>query len=116
MLTDKVAVITGGGTGIGRACALRLATEGAHVVINYSRSKDDAEATQKDVEALGREAVYAVFDTNVVGALLCCKEAARRMSTSQGGAGGAIVNISSGAAMIGGNITYRPLAKIRSEK
>ncbi|MDP6038963.1 MAG: SDR family NAD(P)-dependent oxidoreductase, partial [Candidatus Latescibacteria bacterium] len=57
MLTDKVAVITGGGTGIGRACALRLATEGAHVVINYSRSKDDAEATQKDVEALGREAM-----------------------------------------------------------
>lgn len=57
MLTDKVAVITGGGTGIGRACALRLAKEGAHVVVNYSRSKDDAEATKKDVEALGREAM-----------------------------------------------------------
>ncbi len=63
MLTDKVAVITGGGTGIGRACALRLAKEGAHVVINYSRSKNDAEATQKEVAALGREAL--VYRANV---------------------------------------------------
>ncbi|MBT3603106.1 MAG: SDR family NAD(P)-dependent oxidoreductase, partial [Candidatus Latescibacteria bacterium] len=57
MLTDKVAVITGGGTGIGRACALRLAQEGANVVVNYSRSKDDAEKTKADVEALGRKAL-----------------------------------------------------------
>ena len=57
MLKDKVAVITGGGTGIGRACALRLATEGANIVVNYSRSKDDAEKTAADVEAIGRRAM-----------------------------------------------------------
>ena len=57
MLKDKVAVITGGGTGIGRACALRLAKEGADIVINYSRSQDDAEKTKADVEALGRKAL-----------------------------------------------------------
>ncbi len=57
MLTNKVAVITGGGTGIGRACALRLAQEGAHIVVNYSRSKDDAEKTKADVEALGQKAL-----------------------------------------------------------
>lgn len=57
MLKDKVALITGGGTGIGRACALRLAREGAHIAINYSRSKDDAEKTRTDVQALGRKAI-----------------------------------------------------------
>jgi len=57
MLKDKVALITGGGTGIGRACALRLAREGAHIAINYSRSKDDAEKTRAEVQALGRKTI-----------------------------------------------------------
>jgi NAD(P)-dependent dehydrogenase (short-subunit alcohol dehydrogenase family) len=39
---------------------------------------------------------------NVVGLMLCCREAVRRMSTARGGAGGAIVNVSSMAAVIGG--------------
>ena len=52
MLTDKVALITCGGTGIGRACALRLAQEGAHVVVNYSRSEDDAKKTKADIAEL----------------------------------------------------------------
>lgn len=73
MLANKVAVITGGGTGIGRACALRLAREGAQVAINYSRSKADAEATQQDIEALGRDAmVYcaSVTDDDAVRAMM----------------------------------------------
>ncbi len=39
---------------------------------------------------------------NVVGTMLCCREAVRRMSTARGGAGGAIVNVSSMAAVTGG--------------
>ena len=73
MLANKVAVITGGGTGIGRACALRLAREGAQVVINYSRSKAEAEATRQDIEALGRDAmVYcaSVTDDDAVRAMM----------------------------------------------
>ena len=73
MLANKVAVITGGGTGIGRACALRLAREGAQVVINYSRSKAEAEATQQAIEALGRDAmVYcaSVTDDDAVRAMM----------------------------------------------
>lgn len=42
-----------------------------------------------------------LFDVNVVGTLLCCQQAARRMSTARGGAGGAIVNLSSRAAEYG---------------
>ena len=44
----------------------------------------------------------ALMRVNVIGTMLCCREAARRMSTKHGGTGGAIVNVSSMAATIGG--------------
>ena len=43
-----------------------------------------------------------LFRVNVVGSFLCAGEAVRRLSTSQGGKGGAIVNLSSAAARLGG--------------
>lgn len=42
-----------------------------------------------------------LFDVNLIGSLLCAREAARRMSTRHGGAGGVIVNLSSRAAQLG---------------
>lgn len=53
------------------------------------------------VDALDLEDLQAVLAVNVVGLILCSQEAVRRMSTRHGGSGGAIVNISSGAAYIG---------------
>lgn len=49
------------------------------------------------------ESLRRVIDINVVGYLFCAREAVRRMSTERGGSGGAIVNVSSLAAITGGN-------------
>ena len=53
------------------------------------------------VDALKPEDIDRVLKTNVVGCILTCREAVRRMSTQYGGKGGAIVNVSSGSAYIG---------------
>jgi NAD(P)-dependent dehydrogenase (short-subunit alcohol dehydrogenase family) len=54
------------------------------------------------VEDLDAHVLQQLFAVNVVGLMLCCREGARRMSTRHGGKGGAIVNVSSMAATIGG--------------
>ncbi len=53
------------------------------------------------LDALALEDLQEVLSVNVVGLIACSQEAVRRMSTQHGGTGGAIVNISSGAAYIG---------------
>jgi NAD(P)-dependent dehydrogenase (short-subunit alcohol dehydrogenase family) len=58
-------------------------------------------APQARVEQLTAERIGRLLATNVTGALLCCREAVKRMSTRHGGRGGAIVNVSSGAARTG---------------
>ena len=60
-----------------------------------------AESRVADFEQAALERLMAV---NVIGTMLCCREAARRMSTAEGGGGGAIVNVSSMAATIGGRL------------
>jgi NAD(P)-dependent dehydrogenase (short-subunit alcohol dehydrogenase family) len=47
-----------------------------------------------------------IFDINVIGSMLCAREAVRRMATRHGGAGGAIVNVSSAAARLGSPNEY----------
>ena len=56
---------------------------------------------QTRVESMDAARLQRVFATNVIGPFLCAREAVRRLSTRHGGAGGAIVNISSGAARWG---------------
>ncbi len=56
-LAGKAAIVTGGGTGVGRATSLELARRGCSVLLNYSRSKDEAEATAGEVEAQGVRAI-----------------------------------------------------------
>jgi enoyl-[acyl-carrier protein] reductase III len=59
---NKVAIVTGSGRGIGKAIALKLASEGAHVVVNFFRNRAPAEATAESVRALGRRALVVKAD------------------------------------------------------
>jgi NAD(P)-dependent dehydrogenase (short-subunit alcohol dehydrogenase family) len=145
-----VAVVTGGGRGIGAAVCRRLAGIGHPVVVNYLGDRGAAERVVAEIEGAGGTAVAVpadvadeaavlrlfdaavelgtvglvvvnagitgpygrldeldaaalrrVVDVNVTGAVLCAREAVRRMSTRHGGAGGSVVTVSSGAAVLG---------------
>jgi NAD(P)-dependent dehydrogenase (short-subunit alcohol dehydrogenase family) len=72
---------------LGRVTAL---VNNAGILERQSRLEDT------DAARLGR-----IFATNVTGSFLCAREAVKRMSTKKGGAGGAIVNVSSRAAVLG---------------
>ncbi len=148
---SKVALITGGGRGIGAATAKLAAARGFAVCISYLENRAAADATAGEIARAGGRAlalradvasepdvvqmfrdvdrelgpvtalvnnagilerqtrldemdaarVTRVFAVNVVGSFLCAREAVRRMSTRHGGRGGAIVNVSSGAAVLG---------------
>jgi 3-oxoacyl-[acyl-carrier protein] reductase len=63
-LTGKVALVTGGGTGIGRATSLALAAEGAAVAVNYSRSRGEAEETAAAITARGGRAITVACDVS----------------------------------------------------
>jgi 3-oxoacyl-[acyl-carrier protein] reductase len=64
-LQGAVCIVTGAGTGAGAACAIRLARKGCRVVVNYSRSRTEAMATQKECEAAGSEAIVVQADVSV---------------------------------------------------
>ncbi|WP_400996280.1 SDR family NAD(P)-dependent oxidoreductase [Agromyces sp. GXQ0307] len=155
-----VTIITGGGRGIGRAIAERLAAEGHDLVLTYRERRDEAEAVadgcraagarvellQLDLADLDRSAEIVpeavglfgrvtglvnnagitgligpfldgsieeselVFRINVLAPMVLCRSAIAHMATDRGGAGGSIVNISSGAATHGAPNTYIPYA------
>ncbi|MBR6437094.1 MAG: SDR family NAD(P)-dependent oxidoreductase, partial [Thermoguttaceae bacterium] len=58
-LDGRVALVTGASRGIGRGTALRLAEEGADIVINYASSRSNAESIAQQIADLGRN-VYVV--------------------------------------------------------
>ncbi|MEZ5653404.1 MAG: SDR family oxidoreductase [Burkholderiaceae bacterium] len=146
-----VALITGGGRGIGAATAVLAAQRGYDLVLAYRSDAGAAEAVAERAREQGAHAVCVpadvadeasvlalfatldaevgrldalvnnagvldrsqpfldytaermqrIFQTNVFGAFIVAREAARRMARSRGGAGGAIVNVSSAASRMG---------------
>jgi NAD(P)-dependent dehydrogenase (short-subunit alcohol dehydrogenase family) len=57
--------------------------------------------TQMRLEQMDAARLHRVFATTIIGSFLCAREAVKRMSTRHGGAGGGIVNVSSGASRLG---------------
>lgn len=63
-LEGKIAVVTGGSRDIGRAIAIKLAKEGAHVAVNYLNSEKGANETVAAIEALGKKAIAVKADVS----------------------------------------------------
>lgn len=63
-LANKVALVTGGGTGLGREISLTLARAGMDIAVNYSRSAAEAEETAAAIRALGRRASTVQADVS----------------------------------------------------
>jgi 3-oxoacyl-[acyl-carrier protein] reductase len=68
-LQGKVALVTGGGTGLGRAISLALAREGMAVAVNYSRSEAEARETVAELQARGARALAVQADVSVAEAV-----------------------------------------------
>ncbi len=67
LLKGKVALVTGGGTGIGKSTALRISGQGATVVVNYSRSEREAKETVEEIIGSGGAAVDMQADVSKDG-------------------------------------------------
>ena len=68
-LKGKVAIVTGGARGIGRAIVMGFAKEGAHVAFNFVKSEEKALSLKKEVEALGVKALTFRQDVKDYGAI-----------------------------------------------
>ena len=64
MQKERIALVTGGGRGIGREIALELARRGCSVALNYSRSEKAAEEAAAEIEAMGRKALTVKADVS----------------------------------------------------
>ena len=75
-LTGKVAIVTGAGRNIGRAIALRLAADGASVLVNARNNRTEAEAVVREIEAAGGRALVHIGDVADAKAVQAMADAA----------------------------------------
>ncbi|HTB63966.1 MAG TPA: SDR family oxidoreductase [Opitutales bacterium] len=104
-LQDKIALITGGTKGIGAACALNFARQGAHVALAARNFDDEAKQTCKAVEALGRKAIFIAADLGKpADATRCVAETVRQLGAID------VMVHAAGGAVNGGLLELTPEA------
>lgn len=81
-LTGKVALVTGGSRGIGRAVALALAEAGADIAINYIRRENEAEQVRAEAERYGRRGITLRADVSAAG------DVSRMLASAEAALGG----------------------------
>ncbi len=81
-LDGKIALITGGDSGIGRAVAILFAKEGADIAVSYLNEHEDAEETKRQVEQEGRRCLLLAGD---IGDEAFCRQAVQRTVSELGG-------------------------------
>jgi 3-oxoacyl-[acyl-carrier protein] reductase len=94
-LTDRVALVTGGAVGIGRATAVALAREGADVAVHYHAHEADAREVARAIEALGRRALVLSGDLTNGG------EVARIVSETELRFGGVDILVNNAGGILG---------------
>ena len=95
-----VLVVTGGSQGIGAATVRLGATRGYKVAFSYRNA--GITGPIRKLDAVDAAMLGQVMGLNITGCFIALREAVKRMATDRGGAGGAVVNLSSRASEIGG--------------
>jgi len=88
-MTSRVAVVTGGSRGIGRACAVALAQDGWTVAIGYRTNEKDAKETLEALETAGTPGIAVMLDVTVDASV---QEAFRRVADEAGNVTGLVNN------------------------
>jgi 3-oxoacyl-[acyl-carrier protein] reductase len=103
-LTGKIALVTGGSRGIGRAAALALAKAGADVAVNFQCREAEAQAVCREIDGMGRRAVVVKADVSKAA------EVARLVETVEKGLGGVDILVNNA-----GISRPQPLAEITEQ-
>lgn len=84
MSNQKIALVTGGSRGLGRADALAFAKTGVDVILTYRSGEQEAQQVVSEIEALGRKAAALQLDTSVVSSFAAFADAVRSILTAWG--------------------------------